>query len=127
MFELTINDKVYGFNFGVGFVREVNKRNTQLINGIKKDVGLQYAIAAILDKDILETVELLLIANNGCAPRVSRALLDEYFDNQCEDIDAIFEELLDFFANSNATKQMLANVQKLIEEQKAKTEAEQMK
>ena len=123
MLELTIDGKVYCFNFGIGFVRDVNKREQQTMNGIKKDVGLQYAIAAIIDKDLLETVEILLLAHKGFAPRVSREQLDKYIDDPCTDIDALFTDLQDFFENPNATKQMYNNVQKLIAESKEKQAA----
>lgn len=35
MFELTINDTVYQFNFGMGFMREINKRVSAPVDGLK--------------------------------------------------------------------------------------------
>lgn len=44
MFELTINDAVYQFNFGMGFLRELNKRVSTPVDGlpdVKKNIGLR--------------------------------------------------------------------------------------
>ena len=35
MYELTINDVVYQFNFGMGFMREVNKKVCTPVDGLK--------------------------------------------------------------------------------------------
>ena len=42
MLELTINEQVYEFNFGMGFMREINKRVGTPVDGlpdIKKNIG----------------------------------------------------------------------------------------
>lgn len=35
MYELTLNDVVYQFNFGMGFMREVNKKVCTPVDGLK--------------------------------------------------------------------------------------------
>ncbi|MFR2188797.1 MAG: tail assembly chaperone, partial [Blautia sp.] len=40
--ELTINGQVYQFNFGMGFMREMNKKVTMPVDGVKdakKNIG----------------------------------------------------------------------------------------
>ena len=47
MFELTINGTVYQFNFGIGFVRDINKRiqkPVEGVTGVKEDVGLAFTV-----------------------------------------------------------------------------------
>lgn len=123
MLNLTIKDKVYSFNFGIGFVRKVNARNTQTINGIKKDVGLQFAIAAVIDRDLLDVVELLQIANETAeGEKVTKKLLDAYIDDESTDVDALCAEILDFFEHSNAVKPTLVKVKELIAAQQEKSE-----
>lgn len=42
--ELTINGQVYQFNFGMGFMREMNKKVTMPVDGVKdakKNIGLE--------------------------------------------------------------------------------------
>ena len=123
MFELTINGQVYAFNFGMGFMREINKKIGVPVDGlpdVKKNVGLQYAVAGIIDGDIEALVEALDVANKGNSPRVTKALLDSYIDDTETDIDKLFEDVLDFLKRANATKKTVAMLLKAIEDEKAK-------
>ena len=127
MMELTINGQVYQFNFGMGFLREANKLVTEKVNASsdrKKNVGATYLIAGVMDKDPEDLVTLLDIANKGQNPRATTALLDSYVDDSDTDIDQLFEDTLDFLRRVNATKSIVANLQKRIEEAKAKQEAQ---
>ena len=68
MMELTIDGNVYEFSFGMGFMREINKRVGTPVDGVpdvKKNIGLQYMVASIIDGDIEALVEVLDIANKG--------------------------------------------------------------
>ena len=123
MYELTINDVVYQFNFGMGFMREVNKKDCTPVDGlkdVKKNIGLQYLVASILDGDVEALVEILAAANKGQNPRVTNALLDAYIDDENTDIDKLFEEVIDFLSNANATKKVTDALLKAMEEQKNK-------
>lgn len=123
MYELTINGVVYQFNFGMGFMREVNKKVCTPVDGlkdVKKNIGLQYLIASILDGDLEALVEILVAANKGQNPRATNALLDAYIDDENTDIDKLFEEVIDFLSNANATKKVTAALLKAMEEQKNK-------
>jgi hypothetical protein len=125
MFELTIKEKVYGFNFGMGFLREINKKIATPVDGVKdvkKNIGLRYYLAGIMDGDPEALVEILDIANKGNNPRITRELLDSYIDDENTDIDALFGEVLDFLASANATKKTVADLQKAIEDQKNQNE-----
>lgn len=120
MFELTIKEEVYQFNFGMGFMREVNKKASKTIEGTKKDVGLQFAVAGLIDGDPEWLVDILDIANKDQKPRVTRALLDSYIDDENTDIDALFEEILGFLRKANATKKTTEAVLELVEKERAK-------
>ena len=107
MFELTINGAVYQFHFGMGFMREINKKVGTPVDGlpeVKKNIGLRYYVAGIIDRDPEALFEVLTIANRNQNPRVTAALLDSYIDDPETDIDALFEEVLDFLKKTNATK-----------------------
>lgn len=119
MFELTIKDEVYQFRFGMAFVRDIDKKAQRKENGVTKDVGFQFAVASILDKDPLGLVDILDIANKTEKPRVTKKLLDEYLEDENTDIDAIFDEVLDFFEKGNSTKATTAAVKELVAEAKA--------
>ena len=123
MFELTINDTVYQFNFGMGFMREMDKRMTKPIEGMpgkSKNVGLQYAIAGIIDGEVDTLADVLNVANKGFSPRVTSALLDSYIDDESTDIDQLFDDVLGFLKSANATKKTTVALLKAIEEEKAK-------
>lgn len=125
--ELTIKEQVYQFNFGMGFLREMNRKVTVPVDGIKdvkRHIGLRYAVSGIMDGDVEALEELLVAANKDQNPRVTTALLDEYIDDPETDIDQLFEDVLGFLKNANATKKCLQEIEKAIEEEKAKQEAE---
>ena len=123
--ELTIGNQVYEFKAGIGFMREANKRVVEKIDNTDtyRGVGLTYLVAGIIDGDIDDLVDALDLMNKGMEPRVTRAQLEEYVED-VEDIDKLFEDVLDFFANANVSKRIVKN---LTERIKKAQEAEQAK
>lgn len=122
MFELTIHGVTYPFQFGMGFLREINRRvdaPIEGLDGVKKNIGLQYMLANVIDGDLEALVDILEAANKGMSPRVTRNLLDDYIDDEGTDVDALFKDVLDFLANANATKKTVAALRKAVAQQKA--------
>lgn len=120
MFELIINNVVYQFHFGMGFMREINKKVGTPVDGlpdVKKNIGLQYYIAGIIDNDLEALVTVLEVANKNQKPRITPAVLDSYIDDPDTDVDELFESVLDFLKNANATKKTVANLMNLVEQQ----------
>lgn len=123
MFELTINGAVYQFNFGMGFMREINKKVGTYVDGlpdVKKNMGLNYYVAGILDGDVESLVEVLNIANKNQNPRVTQDVLDAYIDSTDTDIDKLFEDVTDFLSKANATKKVVTTMMEEVAKQKAK-------
>lgn len=119
MMELTINGTVYEFNFGMGFLREINKRVQTPVDGLKgvdKNIGLQFTVASIIDGDVEALVDALDIANKGMSPRLTRQALDAYIDDADTDIDGLFTMVIDFLSKANATKKTVASLQEAIKE-----------
>lgn len=119
MMELTINGTVYEFNFGMGFLREINKRLQTPVDGLKgvdKNIGLQFTVASIIDGDVEALVDALDIANKGMNPRLTRQALDAYIDDPDTDIDGLFTMVIDFLSKANATKKTVASLQEAIKE-----------
>ena len=107
MFELEIKGQIYQFNFGMGFLREINKKINQPVDGlkdVKKDVGLGYTVLLLIDRDVEALVDTLFAANKGFDRRVTTALLDSYIDDPNTDIEELFVTVLDFLKKANATK-----------------------
>lgn len=123
MFELTIDGVVYPFNFGMGFMREINKKITQPVDDlkdVKQNIGLRYNVLCLIGRDIEALVDVLIAANKGLTPRVTPAVIDAYIDNPDTDIEGLFDEVLDFLRNANATKSATVAVMEEVEKQKAR-------
>ena len=123
MFELTINDTVYQFKFGLGFLRDINKTKSKPIDGMpdeKQDVGLQFAVASLIDEDPVALVDILDLANKTEKPRVTRAALDAYIEDENTDIEALFKDVLGFLSKANATKKTTMAVLEMVEAERAK-------
>lgn len=122
MLELTINGSVYQFRFGIGFVREINKRVVKNVEGTnaKQELGLQYAVASLIDEDVIALVDILELANRGERPRVTKEILDNYMDDENTDVSALFRDVLDFLSKSNASKKTTEAVMQMVEAERAK-------
>ena len=107
-------------------MREINKRIGTPVEGlkdVKKNIGLQYMVAGIIDGDLEALSEVLLVANQGQNPRVTSKLIDEYIDSEDTDIDNLFDQVLDFLKSANATKKTVATLLEAIEREKEKAAA----
>ena len=123
MFELTINGVVYQFRFGMGFMREINRKVGTYVDGlpdVKKNMGLQYYVAGVLDGDVEALIEVLNVANKDQNPRVTQSALDSYIDSEYTDIDKLFEDVVDFLSRANATKKIVNTMKEEVAKQKAK-------
>ena len=129
MMELTINEQIYGFNFGIGFLKEINKKVTMPDESVPKkmkEVGFKYYVAEMLDDDVLALIEILKTANVGTEPRVTEKMLSDYIDDESTDLDGLFEEVQDFLSKANATKKDFRKIQKAYEEQMEAEEEQKM-
>lgn len=125
MFELEINGQVYAFNFGMGFMREINKRVGTPVDGlpdVKKNIGLRFYVASVIDGDLEALVDVLEAGNKGQTPRVTKALLDAHIDNPETDVDALFESVVDFLKNANATKKTVNELLEMVAKERAKAQ-----
>ena len=122
MLELTINGKVYSFRFGIGFVREIDKTKSKKIEGIdnaEQNMGLQFAVAAVMDEDAVALADILDIANKSEMPRAKKTDIDRYID-ECENIEELFAEVLEILKSANATKKTTTAVMELVAAERAK-------
>lgn len=125
MYELQINKNTYQFNFGLGFMRDLNKNLTVPVENIKgktKEIGMRYTIAEVIDGDIEALEKVLLTANKGFLPRLERSELDVHIENEDTDIEQLFETVLGFLEKANVTKKTTKEILKEIENQKNQTE-----
>lgn len=119
MFELEMNGQVYQFNFGMGFLREINKTTTVPVKDIPgklTNMGMQYAFAELLDGNVETLCDVLYIANKSQSPRLTKTDIDTYIDDEGTNIDALFDQVIDFLKNTNATKKETQTVLKRVTE-----------
>ena len=120
MFELTINNTVYQFNFGFGFLRDINKTYKSVDEKTKqeRELGLQYNIASLIDGDVEAIVTILDIANKGCDPRITRQNIEKYIEDENTNIDDLFDTVMDFLSKANCTKKEVQKFMENLEELK---------
>ena len=117
--ELTINDKVYSFKAGIGFMTKANKTQFVVNEGIRVDVGLTFMLGNIMDGDVLALRDALVLMADG-NPKATESVINGYIEDENTDIDALFEQVLTFFESANCTKK---TVQKLKAEKAKRDQA----
>ena len=121
MFELTIDGSVYQFNFGFWFRKALNEKmkvTVKDVPGKNEKIGLSYTIAQVIDGDIDYLIDLLDAANKGQDVRVTRAALEQYIEDESTDIDALFEQVIDFLKTANASRKETLKILENLEKQK---------
>ena len=106
-FELEMNETMYKFKFGVGFMNEMNKKLKVPVEGVKgaeREVGMNYAIASVIDGDIPALIDVLFVANKGFEPRLKMSVLEAYIEDERTDLDELFIKVIDFFKSANVSK-----------------------
>ena len=125
--ELVINDKTYSFNFGMRFLKDINKKIETPIDfgsSIKQQIGLQYYVSLLLDEDVEALSMVLLTANAGQKLNITPTIIENYFDDPETDLDDLFERVMEGLETANATKKTVAKVKENLEKAKAIQEQE---
>jgi len=119
---LEINGTQYPINFGIGFLKTINRqKQTQVANmdGVKKNIGLLYSAASIMDGDVEELINVILLGNQTEQPRLERKTLETYIDDPETDIDGLFDTVMDFLSNANACKRAIRELKEQVNKQTA--------
>jgi len=106
---LTINSKEYELNFGIGFLRETDKKYFVEKAGIKFGASMDLKIPYLLAGDTVTLSDVLYAATHALKSRPAQKDIDTYIDS-AEDIEALFEEVVDELKKSNATKAQVARL-----------------
>lgn len=103
--EIEVNGEIYQLVAGFGFLHEVNKKVTVDIpnTGKKKEVGLKFMVASIIDGDIDALADCIFYMNVGQTPRLKKADVENYLED-VDDIDKVFEDVINFLSQANACK-----------------------
>lgn len=104
--QLTINEKTVNVRFGVGFVRELDKRFPLEAKGVKLGMVLSMKIPEILGGDVASLSDVIYAGTVLEKERPSQQEIDEFIDKH-SDIEALFDEVLKELEESNAGKRIL--------------------
>lgn len=109
--EIEINDTVYKFRFGMGFLRDIEKEQKEIVKmGVSQEVGLVYTVADMMDGSVIAMYKLLNIANKTETPRISQKALDTYLEDESTDLEALKDEIMSFLSQSNVCKSKIAQM-----------------
>lgn len=117
--EIEVNGEIYQLVAGFGFLHEVNKKlavDVQSI-GTKKEVGLKFMVASIIDGDIDALADCIFYMNSGQSPRLKKSQIESYLED-VEDIDKVFEDVINFLSHANVCRK---EVMQLMSVQEAET------
>ena len=119
-FEIIMNGTPYSFNFGMGFLKTINSRATEKApnTNYSVNVGAKLLMAQVMSDDVEALCEVLMIANKGETPRLNQKDLYEFIEDESTDIEALFEQVVDFFGKANATKMIYKELKALTETEK---------
>ncbi|HJA23529.1 MAG TPA: tail assembly chaperone [Candidatus Limosilactobacillus intestinavium] len=107
--ELQINDKTYELNFGVRFVRELDKVAGMTVNGQPFGFGLTKSLPALQAYDPAVLSDVIYCATYGSRPRLTQHAIDDYID-QCDDLEKVFDQVNSEIADANAVKVAAKNM-----------------
>lgn len=120
---VTINGTDYNVKFGIGFIRELDKKYfTQSQSGLKFGMGMEVKIPMLLTKDVITLAEFLHTGTCTEEKRPTQKEIDEYIDS-VESIESLFEEVVEELKKQNATKLKIAEVEKALAEQEEELKA----
>lgn len=107
--ELTISKKKYSFKFGVKFIRALDVQMPIKQEGVNYGLGLTAKVLPELRSANVDTLaQVLYLANQTEKENVTLDQLDDYID-EIEDIEALFDAVLDDLGKSNAGKLAVRN------------------
>src|SRR5699024_789566 len=109
--QIKINDKDVELRFGVKFVRELDKIAGMDIGGASFGMGLTKSIPALKTADPAVLSDIIYSATSTVQMgRPSRDDVDDFIDN-CEDLEPVFDEVIEEMNKANAIKTALKNAQ----------------
>lgn len=103
----------YSFKFGLGFLKEVNRRHKSSSNGVTINFGLENIVSNLLNEDVETLFDVLKLANKTESPKATDAELEELI-GESEDISALFDELIEAMEESNFTREKTTKVKNTV-------------
>lgn len=123
---ITIKDTDYSVHFGIGFLRELDKKYfAESKSGVRFGMGMEVKMPMLLANDTITLAEFLYLGTCAEEKRPTQKEVDAYID-QAEDIEQLFKEVIDELKKHNATKlTVLKILTELAAEEEARTAAKE--
>lgn len=122
---LKINDRETEVRFGIRFIRELDKANMMQREGLKFGAGLEMKVPMLFTYDAVALSDVLYAGTSMEKNRPTIKDIDDYVESH-EDIERLFEEVLDELKKSSVTKlkvcQLEGNLKEQVEKEEAKIE-----
>lgn len=116
--QIKIKDKTYQLNFGVRFVRELDKVAGMTIHkqGVKQSfgMGVTLSIPALRQYDAATLATILYCAAWDNAERPSQNDIDDFIDNPSTNLNKLFKDVLSEMNKANAVKIVTSKLPKNI-------------
>ena len=111
--QITINEKEYNVKFGVKFVRKMDEKYYVSDGGIKFGMALEKKLPTLFAGDVVTLAEVLYEGTCAESKRPAKDEIDTFIDEH-EDIEGLFEEVLEELKNSNATQVAITRTEKML-------------
>ena len=117
MYDIEVDGTSYPLKFGMAFLRSMDNRVLAPIEGSAgqtKGIGFRQAVVDLIDSRPDTLVEVIYTANKTEKPKMNKHDLEAYLEDDDTDIDALFEQVLDFLEGSNVTRRATTEVRTLV-------------
>lgn len=112
--QIKVNNKNVNLNFGVHFIRELDRKigMTLDIKGVEQNFGmaLTKAVPALRSYDVAVLADLLYCAAWDNKERPSQSDIDAYLDDKKTNIDKLFDDVTKELKSSNAARAATKNL-----------------
>lgn len=103
--EITIKNKTYHLKASFAFLKKIESMDRRTADGTEMDMGLVNAIVMARDTgDMRYLVDLIWALNAGQKPVLERSAVESYLEDECEDPEALLNEVIDFLSRANVCK-----------------------
>lgn len=106
--QIEINGKEIDLNFGIRFIRELDEKYNLTVAGKKVGVGIEETIPRILMGNVVALEDVIYAATWTEKKRPTLSEMDDFIDG-VEDIEALFNEVIEELKKQNATKKRTAS------------------
>lgn len=103
--EITIKNKTYPLKASFAFLKKIESMDRRTADGTEMDMGLVNAIVMARETgDMRYLVDLIWALNAGQKPVLERSAVESYLEDECEDPEALLNEVIDFLSRANVCK-----------------------